>query len=82
MGKATLKIDIIQSSLLALHLKDVYESFAYRETKKIKINNWQQLTIQQFPKFNNNMLINDANSSSNSSNSSDSNDDAAQHSKQ
>lgn len=45
LGKATLKIEIIQNSLLAMHFKEVYESFAYRETKKIKINNWIQLTI-------------------------------------
>jgi hypothetical protein len=45
-SKNSLKNEIIQRSLLAKHLKEVYESFAYNVTKRLYINNWIQLMIK------------------------------------
>jgi hypothetical protein len=50
--KQTHKIQILRESLLAKHLKDVFDSFYFRKSTTIRINVWMNLSLNQSPSFN------------------------------
>jgi len=50
--KSTFKIQILRESLLAKHLKDVFDSFYFRKSATIRLNKWMNLSLNQSPNYN------------------------------
>jgi hypothetical protein len=51
LDKTTLKSKFAES-LLAKHLKDIFDSFYYRRSTTLKLNRWVQFSLNQSPNLN------------------------------